>query len=817
MEQRWTRSAEHPDLPADAFGDGGSARAVVDGRGIVTGWNEGARQLLGYPPDDAVGTPAARLLDEELPSETLHEIQALWRWSGRVRLRHRDGHPVEAGLLVHRRAMTDTGRDRLVICSLAGAAIPQDKALEEWMHKQSPSCATIVFDTRLRVRGASNFAENALGLTETEMRGLRFSECDLHSEVARLERAVRLALESQEPQHVETYAKTPGESREHAWSHVAYPVRDEGGAVCGMALASHDITEQYWARKRLQLLNDATARISSSLDVARTAQELAEVAVPEFSDFATVDLLPDPAPGPVPASARPGAVRLRRVAHQSVLPGTPEAVVPLGEVDVYAADSPTAECLATGRAVLHAKFDPSDIDWSVGHPRREAAVRALRMHSVMAVPLRARGTTFGIAVFVRHQRQESFSEDDLLLAEEITGRAAVFIDNARRYTHERDMAAALQQTLLPQQLPRQQAVEVASRYLPASALAGVGGDWFDVIELSSARVALVVGDVVGHGIQAAAAMGRLRTAVRTLADVDLAPDELLTRLDDLVIRLAAEAGTGSMSQTDPAVETAGGFGATCLYAVYDPVSRTCVLASAGHPLPALIRGHTVDLLEAPVGPPLGLGGLPFEATSIALPEGSILALYTDGLIGSRHLDIDQGLARLRKALGRPAADLDVLCDTVIGALPPEDRADDIALLLARTHALDARHVAAWDLPADPAIVAQARQLVAAQLAAWALTEASFVTEVVVSELVTNAIRHAAPPIKLRLIYDHHLICEVSDASNTAPHLRRAHTYDEGGRGLLLVAQMTHRWGTRHADGGKTIWAEQILDVPQPGI
>jgi hypothetical protein len=219
-----------------------------------------------------------------------------------------------------------------------------------------------------------------------------------------------------------------------------------------------------------------------------------------------------------------------------VLPGTPEAVVPLGEVDAYAADSPTAECLATGRAVLRAEYDPQAADWSVGDPGRDAAVRALAIHSVMAVPLRARGTTLGAAVFVRHQRPESFGEDDLLLAQEIAARAAVYIDNARRYTRERGTAVALQRTLLPQRLPRQAAVEVASRYLPTDALAGVGGDWFDVIPLSSARVALVVGDVVGHGIQASATMGRMRTAVRTLADVDLPPDELLTHLDDLVVR-----------------------------------------------------------------------------------------------------------------------------------------------------------------------------------------------------------------------------------------------------------------------------------------
>ncbi|WP_124437971.1 PAS domain-containing protein, partial [Streptomyces sp. NL15-2K] len=381
MEQRRTSIAERPGLPGHVVDDGGSAWAVVDQHGIVTEWSEGSRQLLGYLPDEIVGTPAARLLAETLTSETLREIQALSRWSGRLRLRHRDGQPVEAGLLAHRQTMTDTGPDWFLVCSLAEAATPQDKPLMEWMLRQSPSCAMLVFDTHGRLRHANSCAENALGLTETEMRGLRFMEGDPHPAVARLERAVRLALESEEPQQVETYVKTPGESREHAWSSAVYPVRDEGGALCGVGMAAHDITEQYWARKRLQLLNDATVRISSSLDVARTAQELAEVAVPEFADFATVDLLPDPASGPVPGTARRGAVRLRRVAHQSVLPGTPEAVVPLGEVDSYAADTPTAECLATGRAVLRPKYDPSNTDWSLGQPRREAVIRALGMHS----------------------------------------------------------------------------------------------------------------------------------------------------------------------------------------------------------------------------------------------------------------------------------------------------------------------------------------------------------------------------------------------------------------------------------------------------
>jgi serine phosphatase RsbU (regulator of sigma subunit)/anti-sigma regulatory factor (Ser/Thr protein kinase) len=414
----------------------------------------------------------------------------------------------------------------------------------------------------------------------------------------------------------------------------------------------------------------------------------------------------------------------------------------------------------------------------------------------------------GLALFLRHRTPDPFSEDDLLLAEEIAARAAVCVDNARRFTRERSTAVTLQRSLLPQRMPQQQAVDVASRYLPADTRAGVGGDWFDVIPLSGARVALVVGDVVGHGLHASATMGRLRAAVRTLADVDLSPDELLTQLDDLVIRLDREEGP---TTGEPAEPTAGEVGATCLYAVYDPVSRRCTFARAGHPAPAVVAPDgTVELLDLPGGPPLGLGGLPFEATELELPEDSLLILYTDGLVEAADHDIDVGLSLLRGALSRPARSLEEVCDTVLDTLLPDRPADDVALLVARTRAFDDRQVATWDLPADPAVVADARKLASQQLAAWGLEESTFVTELVVSELVTNAIRHGAGPIRLRLIQNDSLICEVSDGSSAAPHLHRARVTDEGGRGLMLVAQLTERWGSRQTPTGKTIWAEQAL-------
>jgi anti-sigma regulatory factor (Ser/Thr protein kinase) len=382
----------------------------------------------------------------------------------------------------------------------------------------------------------------------------------------------------------------------------------------------------------------------------------------------------------------------------------------------------------------------------------------------------------------------------------------VGVDNARRFTRERTNALTLQRSLLPREFPRQAAVEVAFRYLPAGSGAGVGGDWFDVVPLSGTRVALVVGDVVGHGIHASATMGRLRTAVRTLADVDLPPDELLTHLDDLVTHLTSD--DDSLTMDEP---YAGEVGATCLYAVYDPVSRLCTLASAGHPPPAvLLPDGTVSMVPCTPGPLLGVGGLPFESSELELPEGSLLAFYTDGLIEARDRDIDKGLARLCEALSSPVPSLEVTCDMMLKTMLPESPSDDVALLLARTRALHTDQVAAWALPADPAIVADARVQATRQLSLWGLEDVAFITELVVSELVTNAIRYGAVPIGLRLIRDRSLICEVSDASSTAPHLRRARAFDEGGRGLHMVAQLTQGWGTRQTPTGKTIWAEQAL-------
>ncbi|MGW6285907.1 ATP-binding SpoIIE family protein phosphatase, partial [Streptomyces sp. NPDC055107] len=400
-------------------------------------------------------------------------------------------------------------------------------------------------------------------------------------------------------------------------------------------------------------------------------------------------------------------------------------------------------------------------------------------------------------------------EQAVALADELAARAAVCVDNARRYTRERTASLALQRQLLPHRLPPLSAVETAYRYLPADDVTGVGGDWFDVIPLSGTRVGLVVGDVVGHGLRAAATMGRLRTSVRAFAQLDMAPDELLTRLDDLVGQPAEE-------RTDPyggPVETYDvTTGATCLYAVYDPVSRRCVMARAGHLPPAIVGpGGQVSFPDLPAGPPLGLGGLPFESMEIDLPVDSLLALFTDGLVEDRDHDIGRGLDTLGRVLGDRSASLEELCDRAVSELVPDGTStDDTALLLVRTRELDAERVADWELTAEPLSVGRARELATGQLEAWGLEELVFATQLVVSELVTNAVRYAGGPLGLRLIRDRTLVCEVADTGHTSPHLRHSEADDEGGRGLFIVAQLVQRWGTRYTPTGKTIWTEQTL-------
>jgi hypothetical protein len=804
--------------------DAPTAVAVVDLDGMVSGWSEGGRLLLGWTAQDTVGRPVTDLLVNPPPPGFPEDSGAGPTQS--VPLRHRDGSTVDAVVTAQ------------PLSGPAGRALGHVVTFQRWGRRpviadrafeQCPF-ALGVYDPELRFQWINASSGRVIAHTEEQVLGKQYREVlpefdrtlfperddkpytDKLSEVAR----------TGEPARLITVFRPRGSDYANAWATSIWPVRDGEGRVRAVANWGFDMSAEYWARQRLLMLNEASGGIGRTLDVIGTAQELARTPVPGFVDLVSVDLFGEVLRGEEPPSVSAftpcETIELSRAAEHSAREDTgpaPGRTMPVS----HAPGSVAARCMAIGRSTVELVAAPGQggewafgpglaadpAHWPPGNPVVDESLAAVGLTGRITVPLRARGALLGVVAFCRLERPEAFTADDLILAEELTAKAAVAIDNARRYSRERTTALALQRSLLPQSLSNQESVDVASRYLPGGTGTEVGGDWFDVVPLSGARVALVVGDVVGHGLHASAGMGRLRTAVRTLADVDLPPDELLTHLDDLVLHLASDLKPGDQFQ--PTSES----GATCLYTVYDPVSRRLTLASAGHPLPLIISPDgTRTPVAAQPGPPLGIGGLPFEATELELPEGSLLALFTDGLVQSRERDVDEGIAELQRVLDCSATSLEALCDTVMDAMLPERRTDDAALLLARTHALDPRHVADWDIEPDPAQVPRARKFAVDQVDAWGLEEASFVTELVVSELVTNAIRYGEPPIRLRLIRDGSLICEVSDASNTAPHLRRARAFDEGGRGLLLVAQLTQGWGTRHTTNGKTIWCAQAL-------
>jgi PAS domain S-box-containing protein len=786
---------------------------VVGADGGIVAWSAQVERVLGYAAQELADVSADSLFAAELPDSARAYMAAGEPWTSQVALHHRDGYRV-AGQLQGMPLTDPAGRSGWLVTGAAatyssGPTEAADAQLWDWTLAQLP-LPVAIYDSDARFATCNQAMSMAMGQPPEAMKGLTVQEIQAsHAEIDQLQRQVLRTGEGifleQEP------SRATGEIRDHAWSIFMSPLKDRIGTVRGMSALVIDTTEQYWARRRLAVLNDASMRIGSTLDVATTAEELAEVAIQGFADFVTVDLLGSVAEGDEPEPMSPaGPVVFQRAAQQSVLPGCPESVVPVGETDVYPTGSPPVQALLTGQGTRHTMDSPQIRKWLAASPDHAESMRRHGVHSLMLVPLRARGVTLGLVHFLRHRTDDAFGRDDLLLAQEIAARAAVSIDNARRYTRERRTALALQRSLLPERLPALVAMDLAGRYLPAGPGTEVGGDWFDVIPLSGARIALVVGDVVGHGIHASATMGRLRTAVRTLADMDLAPDELLTRLDDLVLRLDREEGPDARGQTRQA---SGEVGATCLFAVYDPVSRRCQMARAGHPPPAVVDPDgSVRFLDLPAGPPLGLGGLPFEAVEVELAESSVLALYTDGLVEAAGRDIDVGLDLLRDGLKNTGASLDEACEHVMRKVNPVPAADDIVVLLARTRALGADRVRTWELPCDPAVVARARREATDQMTAWGLDEQVFSAELIVSELVTNAIRYGHEPVHLRLIRADALICEVSDGNNAAPHLRRARVFDEGGRGLLLVAQVAGRWGSRQTATGKTIWAE--LPLPE---
>ncbi len=581
----------------------------------------------------------------------------------------------------------------------------------------------------------------------------------------------------------------------------------EDGAVLGLATAVTDITERAGAEARLRLLNEAASRLGTTLDVFRTAEELCELVVPGLADSVAVDVLDLVLRGDAPDLASvPASAALRRAGFRSVADRRREGVPRIGEVYTYPLHSPHWTAVSTLRPKLIRRLSARTGRLDPSRPR-DARLLAAGVHSMMVVPMLARGVVLGLVSFYRWRNQIPFGHADLAVAEQLATQTALCMDNARLYQREHSATRILRRSRHRPSYVSGTAAHTAGAYLPV----GIGGAFVDVIPLSGARIALVAGDTTGPNGEAVLAMGELRAALAAMSDLDIPPDEILHRLHDLASGPAQGPARAGDRQAVGAPSSA-----TCLYAIYDPVDRLCTLADAGHPLPVLIHADgRIEQVELAQGPALGQAIAHYPVTSRVLPEGSTLLLHTAALLSSDgtpvRLRLDL-LPDLRLADGD--APLQEICEALLTALSPAQPRQDAALLLARAEQLDGSKTASWTLPNRPDVVSEARRAIRRQLEAWSLDGLADATQLIVSELVTNSVRYAHGPINLRLIHDHALTCEITDDSSTAPQLRRALESDENGRGLFITAQLTDRWGVRPTRRGKTIWAEQ--PIPPPG-
>ncbi|MFH8560874.1 SpoIIE family protein phosphatase [Streptomyces sp. NPDC017988] len=800
--------------------------------GLVDQWSARAERLFGVPARDAVGKdPIEAFVPAELRAggyRKMAEILDGREWTGVVpfRVPGEDGAG-ESGLegvaeVYVMPTRTEDG-ERAAVCIVVDVRalrqIETDLAASQAIFGQSPF-GFLLFGTDLRVQRANRRFAAVFGGGTEDHRGRTVHDYLPRHEADRMAAALKRVLETGDSvTDMQIVGPAPGSSDRRHWSINLYRVHSGSGRPIGVAGLGTDVTRRHaaareaaHARRNLALLNEAGARIGNSLDLETTARELLDVAVPGFCDLASVDLYQGLLAGDeTPPGLADGSAELRRVAFASAVADAPfpegGAPVDVGAVHRFAFTSPCADALRAARPRLTTARDDGSASRLTGG----------LIQSTLAVPMIAHDTVVGLAQFSRTKGSEPFGERDRALAVELAARAAVCIDNARLYRREHERALILQRSLLPPGDPEASGLDIACRYLPGNAATEVGGDWFDVIELPGHRTALVVGDVMGRGLRAAVAMGELRTAVRTLALLDLEPAEVLSALDEIARGLGNPAGP--QQNTRAARKAADAdlsevYLATCVYAVYDAVTRRCTFANAGHLPPALVEpgdpGQVALMLDVPPGLPLGVGGEPFEDVEVELPEGALLALYTDGLVESRDHPLDEGLNAFVRALGDAPPALEDVCDHVLNSLDTHHGEDDIALLMARVQGLPAEHVGDWTLPRDPKSVGRARELACDQLRAWDLEPLCDTAELLVSELVTNALRYGEGEIRLRLLLDRTLVCEVWDGGFVQPRRRRARDTDEGGRGLQLVGLLSAAWGSRRTPRGKTVWFELPL-------
>ncbi|WP_408022709.1 SpoIIE family protein phosphatase [Streptacidiphilus fuscans] len=784
----------------------------LDEDGLISQWSSRAEQFFGLSAEDVIGCdPVTTFAPREQwrhGRERMTEILAGKEWVGTAPYRDSDGEERLAELYLMPAEGAD-GRSG-VVCMAVDLrklrTLETEIAASEAIFGQAPT-GFVLFDQDGRIQRVNDSFAAGLGLDAATLVGLTVHELMPAKDAARVSRSLAEVLRTGDPVVDLNFAgELPSRPGRRRWSISLYRLLSAADRPMGVAGQIVDVTgraraerDAASARRSLALLNEASRHIGSTLDLETTARELLDVTVPGFCDVATVDLynavLTADAEGRQ-VDDGDGSGELRRVASASTVhhEGTPTPAPEVGGTFCYPPRSPYAKALRTGRSLTLS---------GPGNPDPNPLI-----HSAIVIPIVAREKVLGLVQLSRAKGSEPFDTRDVAIATELVARAAVCIDNARLYRREHERALILQRSLLPPGNPAASGLEIACRYRPAGSGTQVGGDWFDVIPLPGNRTALVVGDVMGRGLRAAVAMGQLRTAVRTLAMLDLDPAEVLTQLDEIARGLSADPDSDDG-------ESAELYLATCVYAVYDAVTMRCTIANAGHLPPVLVDpaagGPTPALmLDVPEGVPLGVGGEPFEEVTVDIPDGALIGLYTDGLVESRKHHLEEGLTALRTALGSADRPLEALCDQLLTELDPHYGEDDVALLMARIFALPSNSVGDWVLPSEPTSVARARELACGWLAACGLDELCDTVELLVSELATNALRHGRGDIRLRLLRDSVLVCEVWDNGYAQPRQRRARDTDEGGRGLQLVSLLADRWGSRRTPSGKAVWFELAL-------
>ena len=635
-------------------------------------------------------------------------------------------------------------------------------------------------------------------------------QADAAAAVAGLLEAIRSDREGSAMLTIDTRDGIPAEAVV-----TVHPMRAGGTSLAALALLRIPApnSERFVdpALMRRQMLDGALTRIGDTLDIDDVARELLDALVPHFCNAAGLLLLESLAgDDELPAHGPDGSLPLRRIAllHDRKDPAW-EATFPSGEILRYPVNTPYYQCMETAAPVLEATISKNQAGEIAKAWRRKPVAKLLSGASMALLPLIARGTMLGFFACTRQEGFRRFDPYDVEIGMDFASRAAMFIDNARRYSREHATALTLQRSMLPTGLSYPSSVEVRHRYLPGSKLIEVGGDWYESIALPGGRVALVVGDVAGHGVRAAVTMGRLRTAIHTLAMLELPPADSLLQLDELM---------HTLGEREPHF-------ATCAYAVYDAVSGDIEVAVAGHLPPLLVHPDgSNELLDVPPAPPLGIGDGEVESRQFKIEDGSLFVLYTDGLVENKGQDISDGLARLRGIFGpgSPTRPLEDLCKATLDGVYSDHQRDDIAVLIARLRRLPAESYASWTLPPKLTSVREARSVLAEPMKRWDLEDLIPTTELLVSELVTNAVRYSRGEITLRLVNEKALVCEVLDHSGALPRLRQASSEDENGRGLQVVRQLSQRWGARRTATGKVVWCEQplpgvpgVIDEPQP--